>query len=123
VLDGIESKRVTAYLHNATVREALQVLLSVKGLTYQGRGGGGYILSLRKATEPRFYPLKNLSLTVNPNTGEVNEAWIVTVVREAIGSPAKVALVPTNNSVMVIADPESEALVETIISEIDRPKQ
>ena len=38
ITEGLESKRVTAFLQNVTVREALQVLLEIKGLTYQQIG-------------------------------------------------------------------------------------
>ncbi|MDE2512408.1 MAG: hypothetical protein KGL74_14880, partial [Elusimicrobia bacterium] len=38
ITEGLEQKRVTAFLQNVTVREALQVLLEIKGLTYQQIG-------------------------------------------------------------------------------------
>jgi|CXWL01.1.fsa_nt_gi type IV pilus assembly protein PilQ len=38
ITEGLEAKRVTAFLQNVTVREALQVLLEIKGLTYQQIG-------------------------------------------------------------------------------------
>lgn len=38
IAEGLENKRVTAYLQNVTVREALQVLLEIRGLTYQQIG-------------------------------------------------------------------------------------
>ena len=38
ITEGLENKRITAFLQNVTVREALQVLLEIKGLTYQQIG-------------------------------------------------------------------------------------
>lgn len=38
ITEGLETRRVTAFLQNVTVREALQVLLEIKGLTYQQIG-------------------------------------------------------------------------------------
>lgn len=38
ITEGLEARRVTAFLQNVTVREALQVLLEIKGLTYQQIG-------------------------------------------------------------------------------------
>ena len=38
ITEGLEAERVTAFLQNVTVREALQVLLEIKGLTYQQIG-------------------------------------------------------------------------------------
>ncbi|NNN05867.1 MAG: hypothetical protein HKL90_08205 [Elusimicrobia bacterium] len=38
ITEGLEEKRVTAFLQNVTVRDALQVLLEIKGLTYQRIG-------------------------------------------------------------------------------------
>ncbi|MBI4060086.1 MAG: hypothetical protein HY403_01515 [Elusimicrobia bacterium] len=55
ITEGLESKRVTAFLQNVTVREALQVLLEIKGLTYQQIGK-----STTYVVTPRSREVKNL---------------------------------------------------------------
>ncbi|MCX5793956.1 MAG: hypothetical protein NTY77_00485 [Elusimicrobia bacterium] len=51
VTEGLESKRVTAFLQNVSVREALQVLLEIKGLTYQQIGKSNtYVVAPRSKT-------------------------------------------------------------------------
>ena len=67
VTEGLESKRVTAFLQNVTVAEALQVLLEIKGLTYQQIGHSNtYIVAPRsKAIEnviTRIYQLSYIPL-------------------------------------------------------------
>lgn len=48
ITEGLEQKRVTAFLQNVTVREALQVLLEIKGLTYQQIGKSStYVVTQR----------------------------------------------------------------------------
>jgi type IV pilus secretin PilQ/predicted competence protein len=48
ITEGLEQKRVTAFLQNVTVREALQVLLEIKGLTYQEIGKSNtYVVTQR----------------------------------------------------------------------------
>ncbi|MDD5629060.1 MAG: secretin N-terminal domain-containing protein, partial [Elusimicrobia bacterium] len=55
VTEGLEAKRVTAFLQNVSVREALQVLLEIKGLTYQQIGKSNtYVVA------PRFKTVENL---------------------------------------------------------------
>ncbi|MDP3543828.1 MAG: STN domain-containing protein, partial [Elusimicrobiota bacterium] len=55
ITEGLESKRVTAFLQNVTVREALQVLLEIKGLTYQQIGKSNtYVVT------PRSKQVENL---------------------------------------------------------------
>ena len=48
--EGLDQKRITAYLQNVTVREALQVLLEIRGLSYQRIGKSNtYIVAPRSA--------------------------------------------------------------------------
>ena len=48
ITEGLEERRVTAFLQNVTVREALQVLLEIKGLTYQQIGKSNtYVVNQR----------------------------------------------------------------------------
>ncbi len=55
ITEGLESKLVTAFLQSVTVREALQVLLEIKGLTYQQIGKSNtYVVT------PRSKQVENL---------------------------------------------------------------
>jgi len=48
VAEGLETKTVTAFLQNVTVRDALQNLLQIKGLSYQQIGTSNtYIVTPR----------------------------------------------------------------------------
>lgn len=74
ITEGLESKRITAFLQNVTVREALQILLEIKGLTYQQIGKSNtYIVSPRSRAAPnritRIYTLSYIPL-VPLNTAE-----------------------------------------------------
>lgn len=60
--EGLKSKTVTAFLQNVSVREALQILLEIKGLTYQQIGrSNSYIIRERTKDVPlkitRIYTL------------------------------------------------------------------
>ncbi|MBI4424648.1 MAG: secretin and TonB N-terminal domain-containing protein, partial [Elusimicrobia bacterium] len=74
ITEGLTSKRVTAFLQNVTVREALQILLEIKGLTYQQIGRSNtYVVSPRSATAPnnitRIYTLSHVPLIPILNEG------------------------------------------------------
>ncbi|OGR69530.1 MAG: hypothetical protein A2X40_00445 [Elusimicrobia bacterium GWC2_65_9] len=63
ITEGLDQKRVTAFLQNVTVREALQVLLEIKGLTYQQIGKSNtYVVTQRsKRAENRITRIYTLS--------------------------------------------------------------
>ena len=67
ITEGLESRTVTVFLQKVTVREALQVLLELKGLTYQQVGHSNtYIVMPRSKTIPnlitRIYALSYIPL-------------------------------------------------------------
>lgn len=71
ITEGLENKRVTAFLQNVTVREALQILLEIKGLTYQRIGRSNtYVVSPRAKGVPnritRIYALNYIPLMSSP---------------------------------------------------------
>ncbi|MBI4676676.1 MAG: hypothetical protein HY748_03760 [Elusimicrobia bacterium] len=62
--DGLDGVRVTAFLNDVTVRDALELLRVTKGLTYRRTGSGGATLiapASKKAPERRtkVHRLKN----------------------------------------------------------------
>jgi type IV pilus assembly protein PilQ len=68
IAEGLETKKVTAFLQNVTVRDALQDLLEIKGLSYQQIGKSNtYIVTPRsKQSEnliTRIYTLDYSPLT------------------------------------------------------------
>ncbi|MDD5656531.1 MAG: secretin N-terminal domain-containing protein [Elusimicrobia bacterium] len=85
ITEGLESKKVTAFLQNVTVRDALQVLLEIKGLTYQRIGQSNtYVVAPRSQSAlnliTRIYTLaytplmalaemKDDQASINPGAG------------------------------------------------------
>ncbi|MEA3306307.1 MAG: secretin N-terminal domain-containing protein [Elusimicrobiota bacterium] len=67
ISQGIETKKITVFLRRTTVREALELLLRVKGLTYQRIGKSDtYVVSKRRSTAPvlitKIYTLNYIPL-------------------------------------------------------------
>ncbi|MBI4056693.1 MAG: hypothetical protein HY399_04000 [Elusimicrobia bacterium] len=65
--EGLEHKRITAFLRAVSVREALQILLQIKGLTYQRIGRSNtYVVTPRSSSAPnlitKIYTLSFVSL-------------------------------------------------------------
>lgn len=55
VSDDVSAKQITVFLRRTTVREALEILLRVKGLTYQRIGKSNtYIIMKRTAAQPNL---------------------------------------------------------------------
>ncbi|ACC98133.1 Putatively involved in type II secretion system [Elusimicrobium minutum Pei191] len=71
------NKKVTASLNNITVREALDTLLRVQGLTYQRIGkSDSYVVTKRSSDSPntitKVYTLNYISLQGSNSTGNTN---------------------------------------------------
>ena len=147
ITEGLESKRVTAFLQNVTVREALQVLLEIKGLTYQQIGKSNtYVVTPRsKQVEnliTRIYTLNYVPLI--PLTGDTAGAAAATSGGASSGGganaltppasastggagnnapKAEVAIINVLESVLsksghVVVEPRTNALIVTDIPEV-----
>ena len=80
VADGVENKNMTVFLRQTTVREALELLLRVKGLTYQRIGRSNtFIVQRRSSDTPnlmtKIYTLNYIPLIpMNSSAGGNNDS-------------------------------------------------
>ncbi len=75
ITEGLESKTITVFLRKTTVREALELLLRVKGLTYQRIGKSNtYVVQKRSVDMPnlitKIYTLNYIPLIPLSTIGE-----------------------------------------------------
>jgi type II secretory pathway component GspD/PulD (secretin) len=75
ITEGLEAKTITVFLRKTTVREALELLLRVKGLTYQRIGKSQtYVVQKRSADMPnlitKIYTLNYIPLIAIGSIGE-----------------------------------------------------
>ncbi len=75
ITEGVEAKTITVFLRKTTVREALELLLRVKGLTYQRIGKSNtYVVQKRSANTPnlitKIYTLNYIPLIPIASVGE-----------------------------------------------------
>lgn len=88
VSEGLEEKRITAFLDGVTLEQALQVLLGIKGLAYEKIPGKTptYLISPRRETKPRtvtrifelqFIPLQDIGAisAVGEEVSQVSSAF------------------------------------------------
>ncbi|MBI5629464.1 MAG: hypothetical protein HY921_01125 [Elusimicrobia bacterium] len=142
ITEGLETKRVTAFLQNVTVREALQVLLEIKGLTYQQIGKSNtYVVTPRSKTVEnlvtRIYTLSYVPLiplatpasdqsasgaaaAAASSSSSGSEVAIVSVLKSVLSKSGQVAMEPRTNSLIVTDIPEVFPQVEQIIAELDK---
>ncbi|MBI4677944.1 MAG: hypothetical protein HY748_10215 [Elusimicrobia bacterium] len=145
ITEGLETKQITAFLQNVTVREALQILLEIKGLTYQqiGKSNTFVIAPRSKAAEPvitRIYTLAYIPLiplgtaksetdAITPTSmgvigassgGAQSDISIVNVLQSVLSKAGKIALEPRTNAIIITDIPESFPQVEQIIAELDK---
>lgn len=78
VSDDVTAKQITVFLRRTTVREALEILLRVKGLTYQRIGKSNtYIIMKRTSTQPnlvtKIYTLNYIPLIPLTEKGESSQ--------------------------------------------------
>ncbi len=138
ITEGLESKRVTAFLQNVTVREALQVLLEIKGLTYQQIGKSNtYVVTPRsKQVEnliTRIYTLSfipliplggdSASALATPASSVRASAGAATGGASAAAPVSDIAIVNVLQSVLsksghVEVEPRTNALIVTDIPEV-----
>ncbi|MCK5582187.1 MAG: hypothetical protein KAI33_00270, partial [Elusimicrobiales bacterium] len=144
ISDGVEKKKITAFLRRTTVREALELLLRVKGLTYQRIGKSNtYIVSRRRSTAPvlitKVYTLNYIPLIPIASAADDMSAITpqdVSTVAEGgrsgggqggknnVGEDGGVAIIKIIRSVLskkygkLAADPRTNALVITDIPEV-----
>lgn len=76
VSDDVVGKKITVFLRRTTVREALEILLRVKGLTYQRIGKSNtYIIMKRTAAQPnlvtKIYTLNYIPLIPLTDTADI----------------------------------------------------
>ncbi|OGS36450.1 MAG: hypothetical protein A2506_06455 [Elusimicrobia bacterium RIFOXYD12_FULL_66_9] len=148
ITEGLEQKRVTAFLQNVTVREALQVLLEIKGLTYQQIGKSNtYVVTQRsKQAEnliTRIYTLSYVPLiplsaddgsdkesaaagggggggTGKPCASKNVKIGVARVVCTVLSKLGDIELEPRTNALIVTDIPEVFPQVEQIIAELDK---
>ncbi|MBI3553308.1 MAG: hypothetical protein HY077_12505 [Elusimicrobia bacterium] len=144
ITEGLEAKRVTAFLQNVTVREALQVLLEIKGLSYQQIGKSNtYIVTPRsKQVEnliTRIYtlsyipliPLESAASSAGGGGGggaaaaplgaaPTTSVAIISVLQSILSKLGQVATDPRTNSLIVTDVPEVFPQIEQIIAELDK---
>jgi len=125
VTEGLESRRVTAILPNVTVREALQVLLEMKGLTYQQVGKSNtYIVTTRSVKAEnlitRIYTLSYIPL-IALGSAASEQAAISPMNASSLGGGAPAGLGGAGGSA---ASGGSEvAIVGVLKSILSRPSQ
>ncbi len=134
--EGVDKTKITAYLQNVTVREALDVLLETKGLTYSRIGKTNtFVVSLRTGKGPpvasRIYQLNYIPLIDPaggggggggnaPSSGGQQESGIVGVIKSALSANGKIAIDPRTNSLIITDVSDSFPKVEQLIAELDK---
>lgn len=122
ITEGIESKQVTAFLQNVTAREALQILLEIKGLTCQRIGKSNtYVVSPRSKFLPglvtRIYALANVDL----ESCGGDAAPVFLAAKSVLSKEGKAVADTWTNSIVVTDFPEIFSQVEQVIGELDKP--
>lgn len=66
ITEGLEAVKITAFLQHVTVREALQILLEIKGLTYRQIGKSNTYVIRRKSKNAPSFTTRIYSLSYIP---------------------------------------------------------
>jgi type IV pilus secretin PilQ/predicted competence protein len=135
--DDVENKTITVFLRKTTAREALEVLLRVKGLTYQRIGKSNtYIITKRSASAPnvitKVYTLSYIPLIPLGSVEQEKDSLVsqdVTSGNSQSSSPSKggdgaVSIISILSSVLskehgkIVTDPRTNSLIITDIPEV-----
>lgn len=143
---GVEATKITAFLQNVTVREALDVLLETKGLTYSRIGKTNtFVIKAREGKGPplttRIYQLNYVPLVEQPGAGAgaapagsppaggappaggeaaAGQTAIEKVLQSVMSANGKVTVDARTNSLIVTDVADVFPRVELLIAELDR---
>lgn len=149
VADGVENKNMTVFLRQTTVREALELLLRVKGLTYQRIGRSNtFIVQKRSNDAPnmmtKIYTLNYIPLIpMNSAAGGNNDSGsssmggasggdnsgsggssdsiaIISVIKGVLTGHGTITTDPRSNALIITDLPETFPQIEQIIAELDK---
>jgi type II secretory pathway component GspD/PulD (secretin) len=141
ITEGLESKTITVFLRKTTVREALELLLRVKGLTYQRIGKSNtYVVQKRSADMPnlitKIYTLNYIPLIPISSVGEDLASITATASDSSSGNAGQgdkdkdkesdkgITILPIVRSVLskkygkLAVDPRTNTLVITDVPEV-----
>ncbi len=123
ITEGLESKLVTAFLQSVTVREALQVLLEIKGLTYQQIGKSNtYVVTPRsKQVEnliTRIYTLSYVPLI--PLGGDTSSTGGAASALGGAASTARAGSAPQSGSTPAGGNPSDVAIITVLRSVLSK---
>ncbi len=146
ISEGIEAKKITVFLRRTTVREALELLLRVKGLTYQRIGKSNtYVVAKRRSSAPvlitKIYTLNYIPLipigSVSDDMAAISSADVSVASgngnntgeegrdrKDSKNEDSGVAIINIINSVLskkygkLATDPRTNALIITDIPEV-----
>lgn len=148
VADGVENKNMTVFLRQTTVREALELLLRVKGLTYQRIGRSNtFIVQKRSSDAPNlmtkiytlnYIPLIPMNSAAGGNSsggsmggssggsenggagGSADSIAILTVIEKVLTKNGSITTDARSNAIIVTDVPETFPQIEQIIAELDK---
>jgi len=149
VADGVENKNMTVFLRQTTVREALELLLRVKGLTYQRIGRSNtFIVQKRSNDSPnlmtKIYTLNYIPLIpMNSAAGGNNDTGgtsigssssgdsgssggasdsiaILSVIKGVLSGKGTITTDARSNAIIITDLPENFPQIEQIIAELDK---
>lgn len=150
VADGVENKNMTVFLRQTTVREALELLLRVKGLTYQRIGRSNtFIVQKRSSDTPNlmtkiytlnYIPLIPMNSAAGGNNdtggsamsgnsssggdsgsgGSADSVAILSVIRGVLTKAGSINTDARSNAIIITDVPETFPQIEQIIAELDK---
>jgi type IV pilus assembly protein PilQ len=141
VADGVENRNMTVFLRQTTVREALELLLRVKGLTYQRIGRSNtFIVQKRSSDAPNlmtkiytlnYIPLIPMNSAAGGNDekggssgdgegGASDSVAILSVIKGVLGKNGSITTDARSNAIIITDVPETFPQIEQIIAELDK---
>lgn len=125
---GVSSKKVTLYLENVPLREALEKILNANKLTYE-LAEGSNIFIVKDLIKPdvdlvtRVFPLKYAQVSGSPlnSVAATKHSGLVDAVRERMSSYGKVTEDTRTNSLIVSDTPVYLQQIEATIKALDVP--
>ncbi len=119
----VSSKKVTVFLDNVSIDEALEKILDVNDLTYEMDSNSDVFVVKPKSKEQnrvtKVFVLKNASVTTSKISSDSSKSGVLAAIKQVLSTDGKMEEDSRTNSLIITDIPEQFPLIAETITKLD----
>lgn len=118
----VSNKKITLYLDNISIEEALDKILDANGLTYEMSANSDVFIVKEKPKVQlitKVFPLKNASVSKASIASKGTMAGVADAIKDILSKDGKILEDTRTNSLVISDIPEQFPLIEELIAKLD----